>query len=74
MSYEIQHFTLCDGWVNTWTIIHEDGTEEVEKFETYQDAKDSLAEFLDDEAEAYFNGYIDSRYHEDEFRIVEVLK
>ena len=48
MSYEIQHFTLCDGWTNTWLIIHEDGTEEIERFETYQDARDALTEFLEE--------------------------
>ena len=72
MSYEIQHFTLCDGWVNTWTVTHDDGKEEMEIFETYEDAKSALTEFLEEEDMAYFNGDIDSRYHADEFRIVEV--
>ncbi len=74
MSYEIQHYTLCDGWTNTWLIIHEDGTEEIERFDTYKDAKDALTEFLEEEDMAYFNGDIESRYTEDEFRIVELMK
>lgn len=72
MKYEIQHFTLCDGWVNTWTVINEDGSEEKELFDSYQDARDCLQDFLEQEDESYFNGYIESRYQSDEFRIVEV--
>ena len=74
MSYEIQVYTICDGWTNTWLIIHEDGTEEIERFETYQDARDALTEFLEETDMSYFNGDIESRYHEDEFRIVELMK
>jgi len=74
MSYEIQQYAICDGWQNNWLIIHEDGTEEVEQFETFQDARDALTEFLEETDMAYFNGDIESRYHEDEFRIVEILK
>ena len=22
MTYEVQQITLCDGWVNTWTVHH----------------------------------------------------
>jgi len=74
MSYEIQHYAIADGWQNTWLIIHEDGTEEVEQFETYQDARNALTEFLEETDMSYFNGDIESRYTEDEFRIVEILK
>ena len=74
MSYEIQQYAICDGWQNNWLIIHEDGTEEVEKFDTYQDARDALTEFLEETDMAYFNGDIESRYTEGEFRIVELLK
>lgn len=72
MKYEIQHYTLCNGWVNTWTLCNEDGSEEPELFDSYQDALDCLKDFLEQEDEAYFNGYIESRYQSDEFRIVEV--
>jgi hypothetical protein len=68
-KFEIQHFTLCDGWINTWS----DGeTGEPTIYDSYDQARDDLADFLDQEAEAYFNGDIESRYDADEFRIVEV--
>lgn len=72
MKFEIQHYTLCDGWINTWTVTNEDGTEEPETFDSYNDAWDSLIDFLQQEDQDYFNGYIESRYTADEFRIVEV--
>jgi hypothetical protein len=72
MKYEIHHFTMCDGWTNTWTITNEDGTEEKEQFNSYQDALDCLRDFLEQEDESYFNGDIESRYQSDEFQIVEV--
>ena len=71
-KFEIQHFTLCDGWINTWTITNEDGQDMPEYFDSYKDAEEDLMQFLMDEDEAYANGYIESRYKSDEFRIVEV--
>ena len=65
--YEIQHYTLCNGWINTWTC-----DDKPEYFDTYAHAKDALQEFLEDEDEAFFNGWIEDRYSADEFRIVEV--
>lgn len=68
-KFEIQHFTLCDGWINTWS----DGeTGKPTIYDDYDQAKADLADFLDQEDEAYFNGYIEDRYHADEFRIMEI--
>jgi hypothetical protein len=72
MKYEIQHFTLCNGWVNTWTITDEEGNSTPEIFDNYANASVSLCEFLEEEKEAFENGFIESPYTEDEFRIVEV--
>ncbi len=32
--YEVQHFTLCDGWVNCWRTIDGEGREVPETFAT----------------------------------------
>ena len=72
MKYEIQQFTVCDGWANTWTVEYEDGKVEPHIFDTYADADCELKEFLQDSDEAFFNGWIESRYHWHEFRIREV--
>jgi hypothetical protein len=72
MTFEIQHFTLCNGWVNTWTIENEDGTTQLEYFDSIIDAQESLNEFLEDEHQAYVMGLTDSPFKEEEFRIVEI--
>ena len=72
MVYEIQHFTLCDGWVNTWTIANEDGSTQLEYFNSKIEAQEALNEFLEDEYLAYVKGYTDSPFKENEFRIMEV--
>lgn len=48
--YEIQTFTLCDGWINTWFVVEESGddtyTEVPETFATEAEARQAVAEFL----------------------------
>ena len=66
--FEIQHFTLCDGWVNTWTIENPDGTTSLEYFDSFGQALNYLDEFLTEDQEQF-----ESPYQRDEFRIVEVL-
>lgn len=53
-------------WENVW---HRDG--EIEFFSTYQDAKDSLNDFLDEMAQEHFNGNIEDTYDIEDYRIVE---
>jgi len=73
IKYEVQHYTLCDGWINTWHLCHEDGTDELEYFDSLEDARLALDEFLADEELEYEAGNIESPYERDEFRIVEVV-
>ena len=72
IKYEVQHYTLCDGWINTWRICHDDGSDELEYFDSIEDAQSCIDEFLADEQEAFEEGNIESPYERDEFRIVEV--
>jgi hypothetical protein len=74
MTYEVQHFTLCDGWVNTWFAYAEDGSCEPETFATEAEAQAALDEFfaeIEEEIAAGERG-ADEGYEPDEFRIVEV--
>jgi hypothetical protein len=72
MRYEIQIFTLCDGWVNTWTVHHEDGTSEPETFSTEEEAQTALDEFFADIQEEIDAGQreTDEGYDREEFRIM----
>jgi hypothetical protein len=72
-KFEVQHYTLCDGWINTWTHYIDDH-ETPTVFNTYDEAKASLDEFLDDELYEFNQGNIDSMYEIDEFRIMEVVE
>lgn len=73
MTYEIQQFTICDGWVNTWTVHHEDGSSTPETFPTEEEALAALAEFLAEIEEEIAAGQRDKDegYTSDEFRIAK---
>ena len=62
-KYEIQTFTLSHGWTST------DG----ELFETQAEACRELKQFLADQAEAYFNGYMEDLYNKADWRVKEVV-
>ena len=69
--YEVQEYTLCDGWVNNWT--HEqDGDYIPTQFDSQLEARACLDEFFNDEAEAVAQGYIEDMPDAEQFRIVEV--
>lgn len=50
--FEVQTWTLCDGWINTWSISEEIGdnifTDLPETFATREEAQQALDEFLSD--------------------------
>lgn len=73
--YEIQTFTLCDGWINTWFIIEDDNTQTPETFATETEAQHALDEFIDEIQEeidagqrAQYEGY-----SPEDFRIMPIL-
>lgn len=68
--YEVQIFTVCDGWVNTWTV-----DEVPETFATRAEAQAALDEFLaeiQDEIEAGQRAP-DEGYDPDDFRIEAII-
>ena len=65
-KYEIQTRFIND-WENVW---HCDG--ELEYFDTFQAAKESLNDFLDKMAQEHFNGNIEDLYDINDFKIVKV--
>jgi len=73
-AYEVQTYTICDGWVNTWIIEYHDGTSEFETFASREDAQAALDEFLAEIAEEIALGMreADEGYDRDDFRVVPV--
>ena len=71
--WEVQHYTLCDGWVNTWTC-EQDGNEVPWQFETKEGAEEELSYFFEEVRLDIQEGrrQPDEGYDWDEFQIVEV--
>lgn len=71
MKYEVQHYTLCGGWVNTWTIC-EDGIEKSHVFNSEAEASAELDGFFQDIEEEiqYGERDADNGYDREGFRIV----
>lgn len=74
MAWEVQHDTLCQGWVNTWSIEDDDGVSAPQTFETEAEAQAEIAQFLREIAWQIEHGArdADAGYDASEFRVVQV--
>lgn len=72
--WEVQHCTLCDGWINCWTVEEEGADAVPQTLPTRKDAEKELAYFLREIAEEieYGERDPDSGYDPEEYRIVQV--
>jgi len=66
MKYEIQTRFIND-WENVWQC-----NDELEYFDSFESALSALDEFLDDMAQAHFNGEIEDQYNRNDYRIVKL--
>ena len=75
IKYEVQHYTLCNGWINCWTVIDENGNEMPQYFQTKADAEQELQEFFADIAHEIESGErsFEEGYSKDEFQIIEIV-
>jgi len=73
MMYEVQTFTLCQGWVNCWSV-EIDGISQPETFETEAEAQAAIDEFLAEiQAEIECGDRAeDEGYDRDDYRVVRV--
>ena len=71
MPYEVQHYTLLDGWINTWSYAEADGVMQPETFATADEAKAALDEFFEDLEEEVAAGQM-APHDRDEFRVRQV--
>ena len=66
MRYQIEHFTLCDGWVNTWR----DDSDAPVTFASYDEALKALNNHYNELTEDVESGFIE-RYNMSDYRIAE---
>jgi hypothetical protein len=71
--FEVQHYTLCNGWINCWTETNEEGVETPSIYTTYTEALEALTDFFAQEHEAFVEGNIESMYDINDFRIMEFV-
>lgn len=73
MAWEVQHHTICQGWINTWSE-EVDGMSRPLIYPSQAEAQFELQEFLREIAEeiAYGERDPDNGYDAEEFRVVEV--
>lgn len=65
MTYQVQTYTLCDGWINTWTENDTPLT-----FDTLEEAQIALQDHLNDLAHAVMFGMDD--YNPEDYRIERI--
>ena len=72
--YAVQHYTLCDGWVNSWKTFDDLEGEKEQVFDSVEEAQKELDEFFNDIHTDILNGNraCDEGYYRDEFMIVEI--
>lgn len=46
--WEVQTYTLCDGWVNCWTVSEGDAEPQAETFTTRDEATKALRDYIAD--------------------------
>jgi hypothetical protein len=71
MRYEVQHYTLAYGWINTWSYAESDGVLHAETFTTDDEAEAALDEFFTDLEEEVAAGNIAS-CDRDQYRVRRV--
>lgn len=64
-KYEIQTFSIFGGWDNVWT----DAEGNKEYFDSIHEALNALEDFFDEAEQDYFNGYLESRYDKEDYRV-----
>jgi hypothetical protein len=68
MTYEVQTYTLCQGWINLWTDSLNDT---LVTFDTFEAAQAELQDFLAELASAVKAGYLDD-YNPEDYKIEKV--
>ena len=68
IKWEVQHLTLCDGWIN---VTH-DGEGHLLQFDTEAEAVNDLQDFMHEVKDAVDRGDMDEEYDASEWRVQAV--
>lgn len=73
--FEVQHYTLIDGWVNCWTTYDEDDGEYPTTYGTFNAAIFDLDDMFDEQDYEVTAKIMepDHRHSESEYRIVKIV-
>lgn len=73
--FEVQHYTLVDGWVNCWTDIDENGEESPSRYDSFKIAIFYLDDLFDEQDYEVTAKIMEPehRHSDDEYRIVKVV-
>lgn len=72
--YEVQYYTINQGWVNTWKTFDDMEGEKPQTFDTVEEAQAELDKFFNDIHTEILNGNrgCNDSYCRDDFMIVEI--
>jgi len=72
MRYEVQTWTLGDGWINCWSHMDSQGDTTPVRFKTYKEALKELNSYLTSQSAAVACGDMAEEYSIHDFRIKEL--
>jgi len=74
--YEVHTYTLCDGWINCWTITDENNAERPDSYTTTEAAQVEIDELLADVQAEIDSGERkpDEGYDSGDYRIFDNVK
>lgn len=67
--FEVQTYTDHDGWINTWSVIDEEGNESLQRFKSREDAQNEIDDYRAQIQEDINQGFDVTH---DNMRIVEI--
>ncbi len=71
--FEVQHWTVADGWVNTWTTYDENDNETPTTYESFKNALFDLDDLFDEVEAEFISGAREDRYDDSDYRIVRFV-
>ena len=70
-KYEVQHHTVCDGWVNVWHEYDDNHDQVPLTFDSFEEALEELDQHLYECDRAFQYGDLATTENRNDYRIVE---